>query len=111
MGSEKPIPVSVSVSEATKLGVSGLISAAEKADVIHIKRHGKPFGAVISPSYLQELETLRDDLLDTLLIVTRMATDDGKRISLDQLIAESGFNKEELMAEVEAELRTDGLIS
>lgn len=106
MGEKKAI----SVSEATKLGVSGLISAAEKSDVIHIERHGKPFGAVVSPSYLNELETLREDLLDTLLVVTRMVADDRERISLDDLIAESGFDKKELLAEVEKELREDGLL-
>jgi ribosome-interacting GTPase 1 len=99
----------ISVTEATQLGVSGLISAAQKDQVVHIERHGKNYGAVISAHYLQELESLREDLLDTLLIITRMATDDGSRTSLDQLIAEAGFTRKELADDVEEELRQAGL--
>lgn len=104
-------PRRISVTEATELGVSGLINAAEKAKVIHVERHGKPFGVIISPAYYEELETIREDLLDTLLLLTRMATDNGNRTTLDQLLEEFGEDREALMAEVEKELRDDGLLS
>lgn len=99
----------ITVTEATQMGVSGICAAAEEAQVIHVERHGKPFGVVLSPSYYEELENLREDLLDTVLITSRMATHDGTTVSLDDLIEEFGFNKEELMKEVEQELRDAGL--
>jgi len=40
----------------------------------------------------------RDDLYDALLVVARMATDNGERIALDDLITELGFTQDEIDA-------------
>lgn len=102
-------PQRISVSEATAMGVSGLCSAVQKSRVIQIERHGKPFGFILSPDYYEELETIREDLLDSLLVISRMATFDGQTISLDNLLEEFGESREELMKEVEEDLRDAGL--
>lgn len=98
----------ITVTEATQMGVSGICAAAEKSDALHIERHGKPFAVVLSPERFQELEAIREDLLDTLLVVTRMLTDDGKTVSLDDLLEEFGESRDELMKEVDQELREAG---
>ncbi len=91
----------ISISEASRRGVSKLASEAAKGkghEQILI-RNNKPIAAVVGMEGLQELDELQrieEDLLDILLATSRMLTDKGKRFSLDDVLKHFGFTREEL---------------
>ena len=95
----------LSVSEAASRGVSGLLKAAEAGDDVVVARHGRPVAAVVSTERLAELQRLENDLHDAALAVMRVATDDGRRTSLDDAIVELGLDRATLEAELAAERR------
>ncbi len=88
----------VSVTEATRRGVSGLVAAAESGRDVIVARHSKPVAAVVSMRRLGELQKLEEDLRDLALVVARAATDSGRRTSLDDVLAAFGHTREELEA-------------
>ena len=45
------------------------------------------------------MDELREMLLDVSLIAARMATDTGRRYSLDEMLERFGFTREQLLAE------------
>lgn len=93
----------MSVTEATSKGVAGLVKAAEGGRAVMVERHRRPVAAVIGADRLQELESLEEDLRDALLVLSRAATDDGRRTSLDQVLSGLGLSREDL-ADVDAEV-------
>ena len=96
----------MSVTEATSKGVAGLVKAAEGGRAVMVERHRKPVAAVIGADRLQELESLEEDLRDALLVLSRAATDDGRRTSLDQVLDGLGLSREDL-ADVDADAEAD----
>lgn len=97
----------ISVSEAARRGVAGLIKDAEAGADIVVSRHGKPVAAVVSTRQLDEIHRLEDDLRDAALVILRAATDTGARTSLDDAIAAFGFDRAELEASLGADLTAD----
>ena len=93
----------VSVTEAAGRGVAGLVREASTGDVV-VTRHGRPVAAVVSTRRLEELHHLEEQLRDAALALLRAATDSGVRTSLDVAIAEFGFDRDELEAELDADL-------
>jgi prevent-host-death family protein len=75
----------MSVSDATRRGVSGLLADAESGQDIIVARHAKPVAAVVSMQRFGELQAL-----------TRVATDTGRRTSLDDALAAFGTTRAEL---------------
>ena len=94
----------VSVSEATALGVAGLVRAAEQGEDVFVSRRGRPVAVMVSVDRLDRLRDLESDLRDVALVMARSASDTGSRIGLDESIAALGFSREELEAELDADL-------
>jgi prevent-host-death family protein len=86
----------ISVSEANKIGISGLVKAAEQGGQRVVIRNGKPVAAVVSIESLQRSEELEERLLDVSLALTRLLTADSRRNSLDDVLDRFGFTREEL---------------
>jgi prevent-host-death family protein len=86
----------ISVSEANKIGISGLVKAAEQGEQRVVMRNGKPVAAVVSIESLQRAEELEERLLDVSLALTRLLTADERRHSLDDVFDRFGFTREEL---------------
>lgn len=104
MASIPEVAETVSVSEAADRGVSALVRAAGEGREIVVERHGRPVAAVVSIRRLAEVSELEADLRSAALVLSRLATDDGGRTSLDDLIASLGFDRAELEAELDADL-------
>lgn len=99
-----PSPETVSVTEAAERGVSAIVRAAGEGHDIVVERHGHAVAAVVSMRRLDELAELEADVRSALLVITRLATDDGRRTDLDDVIAAFGFDRAELEAELDADL-------
>jgi prevent-host-death family protein len=94
--------VELSVTEATKRGVAGLVSDAEQgADLVVTRRH-RPVAAVVGMRRLAELEEAAADLRDLALVLARVSADSGRRTSLDEVIAAFGHTRESI-AEIDDE--------
>jgi len=59
---------------------------------------------VVSADEMDELRRDRDTLRDAALVMARFATDSGVRTDLDQAMKAFGFTREELEAELAAEI-------
>ena len=57
---------------------------------------GGPVAVIMSAGEFERLEAERQDVLDLALALTRMLTDSGKRISLQDVLAEFGIDPSEL---------------
>jgi len=97
---------SMSVTEATSRGVSGLLKDAESGSDIVVERHGRPVAAIVSVRRLSELSVLEADLRSAALVLARAATDSGERTDLDTAIVSLGFDRVELEAELDAQHST-----
>ena len=98
---------SVTVTEASRLGVSDLVRRASQGHDIVVEKHGTPVAAVIGLTRFEQLEDLEADLRSAALVLSRLATDNGVRIGLDEVIDSLGFNRAELEAELDADLRAE----
>jgi prevent-host-death family protein len=92
MAAAEPMPIT----EASRRGVSKLVADAESGHPTVLRRHAEPVAAVISFRELQRLQALERDLVDLALVLTRAATDTGRRTSLDDVIASMGYTREQL---------------
>lgn len=88
----EPLPIT----EASRRGVSKLVTDAENGHPTILRRHAEPVAAVIGIHELQRLQSLERDLIDVALVLTRSASDNGKRTSLDTAIESLGFTREQL---------------
>lgn len=86
----------ISISDANKLGVSGLVHAAEEGHEHVLMRNNKPVAAVVSMRRFEQLQQLEDDLLDVSLAVARSMTTGPERHSLDDVLAQFGYTREDL---------------
>jgi len=94
----------LTVSQATERGVSAILRQARDGQPLIVEKHGTPIAAVVGISRFDELEELERDLRSASLVLARLATDDGKRSTLDEVISALGFDREILEAELESEL-------
>ena len=88
----------ISVSDAAKLGVSGLVRAAEEGHGHVLLRNNKPVAAVVSIERLEQLQQLEEDMIDVSLSVARTLTTGPDRRSLDDVLARFGYTREQLRA-------------
>lgn len=88
----EPLPIT----EASRRGLSKLVSDAENGHATILRRHAEPVAAVISFHELQRLQGLEHDLVDVALVLARAATDSGRRTSMDAAIESLGFTREQL---------------
>jgi prevent-host-death family protein len=69
----------LSVTEATQRGVAGLVAEAEQGADVVVTRRNHPVAAVVGIARLEFLEAAESDLRDLALVLTRAATDRGRR--------------------------------
>jgi prevent-host-death family protein len=86
----------ISISDAAKLGVSALVRAAEEGQEPILLRNSKPVAAIVSMERLDQLQQLEEDLRDASLVAARMLTTGPARHSLDDVLAQFGFSREQL---------------
>jgi prevent-host-death family protein len=67
----------VSVTEAAKSGLPRLLRDVEAGEDVVVERHGKPVAAVVSMRHLEEIRRVGVDLRETVLLLSRAATDGG----------------------------------
>lgn len=91
------VDLRLSITEAARRGVSGLVAAASEVDII-LERHGEPVAAMIGMNRIEALEEARADLRDLALVLSRVATDSGDRVPFDDLLGTFGLSREELDA-------------
>lgn len=88
----------LTVTEATKRGVAGLVADAEHGEDLVVTRHHRPVAAVVSVHRMIEIEEAAADLRDLALVLARQATDTGRRTSLDDVLTAFGHTRESLAA-------------
>jgi len=66
-------PIDVSITEATRRGVSDVVRDAEKGIDIILTRHGKPVAAIISMNRLAKLDELERELSEAALEFARLS--------------------------------------
>ena len=86
----------ISISEASKIGLSALVNAAERGEQRVLLRNGKPAAALVSIDALERSEELEERLLDVTLAITRLLGTSERRHSLDDVLDRFGFTREEL---------------
>lgn len=89
----------LTVTEATRRGVAGLVADAERDDEVVVTRRNQPVAAVVSMRRLADLETTEADLTDLALVLARAVTDTGERSSLDEVLAAFGQERQSLEAD------------
>lgn len=87
---------SISITDASKLGVSTLVAEAAAGHERIVTQDNRPVAAVVSIERLEQLEQLQDDLLDIALATARMLTAGPERHSLDDVLAQFGYTREQL---------------
>lgn len=92
------------LTEASRTGVSGLVSSAEAGEEIALSRHGRVVAEIVSAHEIDELRKDREALRDAALVMARFATDSGARTDLDQAMKAFGLERGELEAELAAEM-------
>lgn len=97
-------PETLSVTEAAAQGVSAIVRRAGEGHEIVLERHGQAVAAIVGMGRLNELAELEADLRSAALVLTRVATDDGRRTGLGDVIASFGFDRVELDAELDADI-------
>lgn len=86
----------LTISEANARGISTLVKEAEQGRHTSLTRHGKNVAAIVSSDELQRLNDYEDDLRTMAVLVGRLLTDTGERVSLDSVIEYFGFTRQEL---------------
>jgi len=86
----------ISISEANKAGISGLVRQAEEGREQVLLRNNKPVAAVISIEALNELQRVEEDLLDISLAAARMLATGESRHTLDDVLARFGYTRDQL---------------
>ncbi|MCW4466038.1 prevent-host-death family protein [Glutamicibacter sp. MNS18] len=89
----------LSITEASRAGLSALVTAAEAGRDTSLSRHGKVVAEVVSAQEIAQLRQDRDTLRDAALVMARFATDSGVRTDLDQAMKFFNLNRAELEAE------------
>jgi prevent-host-death family protein len=80
----------LSVSAASSRGIARLVADAANGDEVVITRHHRPVAAVVGVERLRELDELTADLRDLSLVIARVADDDGRRATLDDVLTAFG---------------------
>ena len=98
--------ITLSVTEASAIGVSGIIKALDGHECpVILERHGKPVAKLISIEEADALDDLEEDLRLAALALSRSVPPPVSNVSLRDLAEEFGFDFDELVTEVEAEMK------
>ncbi len=93
----------LSVTDASKRGISRIVADAESGAGVVVERRGKPAAVIVGMNRIQSILEREDDLRSAALVLSRAATDTGNRTSLDEVISALGFDRAELEAELDAD--------
>jgi len=93
----------LSVTDASKRGISRIVADAESGAGVVVERRGKPAAVIVGMNRIQSILEREDDLRSAALVLSRAATDTGNRTSLDEVISALGFGRAELEEELEAD--------
>lgn len=93
----------LTITEASRVGVSALVSAAIDDGDVALSRHGRVVAQVVSAGEFAELQRNRETLRDAALVMARIASDDGVRTDLDAAMRAFGLSRVELEDENAAE--------
>jgi antitoxin (DNA-binding transcriptional repressor) of toxin-antitoxin stability system len=99
-----PFAETFSVTEAAERGLPSVVRSASAGTDFVIERHGKPQAVIVGIERITKLEDLERDLQSALLVLSRVATDNGNRTGIDAVIEGFGFSPAELRAAVAAEI-------
>lgn len=86
----------LSISDANKIGLSGLARDAEQGHERVLLRNNRPVAAVVSMERLERLQHLEEDVLDIALATARMLTTGTARHPLDEVLAQFGYTRDDL---------------
>lgn len=86
----------ISVTDAGKLGISALVREAAEGHERVLVRNNKAVAVVMSMERFEQLQQLQDDLIDITLAAARVLTAGTKRYSLDEVLEQFGYTREEL---------------
>lgn len=89
----------ISVTEASKRGVSKLIGRAQNGRPQVLLRNSEAVAAVVDiecMDRLERLDELEDDLRLLSIALVRSAADSGRRYDLDDILAEAGIDPNSL---------------
>ncbi|MGP7814904.1 MULTISPECIES: type II toxin-antitoxin system Phd/YefM family antitoxin [Micrococcaceae] len=89
----------MSITDASRAGISALVTAAEEGKDTSLSRHGKVVAEIVSAREIAQLRRDRETLRDAALVMARFATDSGVRTDLDQAMEFFNLNRAELEAE------------
>ena len=88
----------ISLTDASKLGLSALVRDAEAGHDRVLVRNNKAVAVMMSIERFERLQQAQDDLLDITLAASRMLTAGTTRHSLDDVLARFGYTRAELAA-------------
>jgi len=97
-------PETLSITDAGKRGVSSLARDAEHGAAFLVERRHQPVAAIIGADRLLEYQEAERDLRDLSLVMVRLATDGGRRTSLDEVFSRFGFDREAVQHELDEDL-------
>jgi prevent-host-death family protein len=86
----------ISITDASRLGISALIREAESGHEQVVLRNNKPVAAVVSMERLEQLQRLEEDLADVSLAAARMLTTGPARHSFDEVLERLGYTRDQL---------------
>jgi antitoxin (DNA-binding transcriptional repressor) of toxin-antitoxin stability system len=86
----------ISITDANRKGISSLARDAEAGREQVLLRNNRPVAAIVSMRRLEELQQLEEDLLDVTLVAARMLTTAPARHSLDEILSQFGYSRDEL---------------
>ena len=85
----------ISIANASRLRVSALVREAETGKDHIVPRNNQPVAAVVGIARLEQWQRTEDDLLGVSLVAARMATTGPERSSLDEVLTEFGFTRDQ----------------
>jgi prevent-host-death family protein len=89
----------VSISDAKKMWHELLRRVEQQGHTALLMRHSKPAAVLVPVEEYESLLQQSEDLDDFALSTARMLTAGAKRYSLDDVLTQFGYSREELLAE------------
>lgn len=86
----------ISIANASRLGVSALAREAEQGRERVLLRNNTPVAAIVGIERFEGLQRAEDDLLDLSLVAARMMLTGPERHSLDEILDQFGYSRDEL---------------
>ena len=91
----------MSISEASKKGVSSLARSAQEGRDVVLLKNSEPVAAIVSMGrieHMQNLEEAEEDLRLMALSLSRVVSDNGNRTSFDNVLAHFGLEEADLVS-------------